>query len=74
VWYFIAAPAGTPREVVARLNTEVLQVLRTPAVRQMLEADANVVIGNTPAEAREFVRNEIAKWARVVRIAGVRVD
>jgi tripartite-type tricarboxylate transporter receptor subunit TctC len=74
VWYLIAAPAGTPKEIVSRLNTELLQVLRTPAVRHVLEADANVVIGNTPAEAREFVRSEMAKWARVVQTARVRLD
>jgi tripartite-type tricarboxylate transporter receptor subunit TctC len=74
VWYLVGAPAATPKEIVARLNTEIVQVLRTPAVRQVFEADANVVIGNAPAEAREFVRDEIAKWAKVVRAAGVRLD
>jgi tripartite-type tricarboxylate transporter receptor subunit TctC len=74
VWYLVAAPAGTPKEIVARLNAELAQVLKTPAVRQALEADANAVIGNSPAEAREFVRAEIAKWGRVVKAVGVRVD
>jgi tripartite-type tricarboxylate transporter receptor subunit TctC len=74
VWYLVAAPAGTPREIVTRLNSELLQVLKNPGVRQVLESDANVIIGNTPAEAREFVRKEISKWAVVVKAAGVRVD
>jgi tripartite-type tricarboxylate transporter receptor subunit TctC len=74
VWYMIAAPAGTPKDIVARLNAELLKTLQTPAVRQIFDADALVVIGDTPAEAREFVRREIAKWARVVKTAGVRVD
>ncbi|HEV7802989.1 MAG TPA: tripartite tricarboxylate transporter substrate binding protein, partial [Burkholderiales bacterium] len=74
VWYLMAAPAGTPKEIVSRLNAELLKILQTPAVRQLFDADALVMIGDTPAEAREFVRSEIAKWARVVRTAGVRVD
>lgn len=74
VWYLIAAPAGTPKEIVSRLNTELLGILQTPAIRQTLEADAVVVIGDTPAESRELVRSEIAKWAKVVKSAGVRVD
>jgi tripartite-type tricarboxylate transporter receptor subunit TctC len=74
VWYLIAVPAGTPKDVVLRLNSEIVQALRAPAVRQVFEAEGNVVIGNSPAEAREFVRGEIAKWAKVVKMAGVRVD
>ena len=74
VWYLIGAPAATPKDVVSRLNAEIVQTLRAPAVRQAFEAEANVVIGNSPAEAREFVRGEIAKWAKVVKAAGVRVD
>jgi tripartite-type tricarboxylate transporter receptor subunit TctC len=74
VWYLVGAPAGTPREVVSRLNSELVQVLKTTSVGHVLESDANVVIGSTPAEAREFIRKEIAKWANVVKIAGVRVE
>jgi tripartite-type tricarboxylate transporter receptor subunit TctC len=74
VWYLVGAPAGTSKEIVARLNGEIVQTLRTASVRHVLESDANVIIGNTPAEAREFVRDEIAKWARVVKAAGVRVE
>jgi tripartite-type tricarboxylate transporter receptor subunit TctC len=74
VWYLVAAPAGTPKEIVARLNAEFVKALGAPAIRQQFEADGIVPIGNTPGEAREFVRTEIAKWARVVKSAGVRVD
>ena len=74
VWYLVAAPAGTAKEVVTRLNTEFIKALGAPAIRQQFEADGIVAIGNTPGEAREFVRAEIAKWARVVKSSGVRVD
>jgi tripartite-type tricarboxylate transporter receptor subunit TctC len=74
VWYLVAAPAGTPKEILARLNAEFVKALGTPAIRQQFEADGIVAIGNTPGEARQFVRTEIEKWARVVKSAGVRVD
>ncbi|HEX2826947.1 MAG TPA: tripartite tricarboxylate transporter substrate binding protein [Burkholderiales bacterium] len=74
VWYLVGVPAAAPKEIVARLNTELVQILRTPAMRQTLEADANVIVANSPAEAREFVRSEIAKWAKVVKTVGVRLD
>ncbi|MGZ5091741.1 MAG: tripartite tricarboxylate transporter substrate binding protein [Burkholderiales bacterium] len=74
VWYLVAAPAGIPKEILARLNAEFVKALGAPAIRQQFEADGIVAIGNTPGEARDFVRTEIAKWARVVKSAGVRVD
>jgi tripartite-type tricarboxylate transporter receptor subunit TctC len=74
VWYLIGVPAATPKEIVSRLNNEIVQILRTASVKQVFEADANVVIANSPAESREFIRGEIAKWAKVVKAAGVRVD
>jgi tripartite-type tricarboxylate transporter receptor subunit TctC len=74
VWYLIGAPAGTPKEIVSRLNGDIVHVLRAPAMRRTLESDANVVIASSPAEARDFIRSEIAKWAKVVKSAGVRID
>ena len=74
VWYMAAAPAGTPREIVARLNSEFVKALQAPAIKQSLEADGILSIGNSPAEAKDFIRREIAKWADVVKASGARVD
>jgi tripartite-type tricarboxylate transporter receptor subunit TctC len=74
VWYMVAAPAGTPKDIVTRLNSEFVKALGAPTIRQQFEADGIVSVGDTPGEAREFVRSEIAKWARVVKIAAVRLD
>lgn len=74
VWYMVAAPSGTPREIVAKLNAEFIKTLHAPTVKQSLEADGILLIGNSPAEAKEFMRREIAKWADVVKTSGARVD
>ena len=74
VWYMAAAPAGTPREIVARLNSEFIKTLGAPTIKQSLEADGILSIGNSPAEAKDFIRREIAKWADVVKTSGARVD
>ncbi len=74
VWYMAAAPAGTPRDIVARLNSEFIKALGAPAIKQSLDADGILSIGNSPAEAKDFMRREIAKWADVVKTSGARVD
>ena len=74
VWYMAAAPAGTPKDVIARLNSEFVRALNAPAIRQSLDGDGILSIGNSPAEAKEFLRREIAKWADVVKTSGARVD
>ncbi len=74
VWYMAAAPAGTSRDIVARLNSEFIKALGAPAIKQSLDADGILSIGNSPADAKEFMRREIAKWADVVKTSGARVD
>jgi tripartite-type tricarboxylate transporter receptor subunit TctC len=70
----VAATAGTPSPIVTKLNTEFVNALQVPAIRQQFEADGMVLIGSSPGEAREFLRREIAKWADVVKSSGARVD
>jgi tripartite-type tricarboxylate transporter receptor subunit TctC len=74
VWYGIVAPAGTPREIVARLNGEILKVINTPDFRQRIEVDAVEPIGSTPEQLGDYIRSELAKWAKIVRDSGAKVD
>jgi len=74
VWYGIVAPAGTPRETVAKLNAEILRVITTPDFRQRIEVDAVEPIGSTPAEFADYIKVELVKWARIVRDSGAKVD
>lgn len=74
VWYGVFAPAGTPREIVARLSSVIAKALQVPAVRERLANQGAQPIGSTPEEFTAFVRAEIAKWAKVVKASGVRAD
>ena len=74
VWYAVAAPAGTPREIVTRLNAEILRVLATPDFRQRMEADAAEPIGGTPEQFGNYIRSEIAKYAKVVKDSGAKIE
>ncbi|MBI4193634.1 MAG: tripartite tricarboxylate transporter substrate binding protein [Betaproteobacteria bacterium] len=73
-WYGLLAPAGTPRDIVARLNTELVAVLRTPAIGQKFVADGANPVGNTPEEFAHVLRAETGKWAKVVQAAGIRPE
>jgi tripartite-type tricarboxylate transporter receptor subunit TctC len=73
-WYGIAAPAGTPPEIVGRLNAEVAKVLRLPDVSERFKGLGIEISSGTPAEFAAFMRAETAKWGRIVRESGAKVD
>jgi tripartite-type tricarboxylate transporter receptor subunit TctC len=73
-WIALFAPAGTPREIVARLNAEVLKIMQSPEIQQRLPADGARFLPTTPEEFGAFVKSEIAKWAPVLKAAGVKAD
>jgi tripartite-type tricarboxylate transporter receptor subunit TctC len=73
-WYGVLAPAKTPATVVAKLNTAVVSALRAPEVRQQMARQGLDPIGSTPAEFAAHLRREVARWARVVKEAGIKAD
>jgi tripartite-type tricarboxylate transporter receptor subunit TctC len=73
-WYCVVAPAGTPKAIIDRLNTEIVKALNTPEMRQRLADDGAEVESSTPAELARFVHAEIPKWARAVKDSGARID
>jgi tripartite-type tricarboxylate transporter receptor subunit TctC len=70
-WYAVLAPAGTPREIVARYNAAINEILATPAVVDKLSKQGLIVTGGTPERLADFLPGEIAKWRKVVREAGI---
>jgi len=64
--------AGTPREIVARLNTDLLRVLALPEVTQRIEAVGNEVPGSSPEESLQILRAGTEKWARLVKERNIR--
>jgi len=73
-WFGFVAPAGTPKDVVAKLNAETLKALALPDVRQRLVDTGSEIVGNTPEAADRHLRDEVAKWAVVVRAANVTAE
>ena len=73
-WQGIFAPAATPKEIVQRLNTELVKILRMADVRERFEGLGLDVVGNTPEEFAAFQKSEIAKWAKVVKGANIKAD
>ena len=73
-WFGLFAPAGTPREIVGRLNTELVRVMTSADVKaKLLDQGADPVTG-TPEQFRAFVKNELEKWSKVVKIVGIKLD
>ncbi|WP_408593778.1 tripartite tricarboxylate transporter substrate binding protein [Limnohabitans sp.] len=73
-WSGLFAPAGTPREVVTRLNQEVVKLLKLPSIREQLAGQGAEAVGDTPEEFGHFMREEVAQWAHMVRTSGAKVD
>ncbi|MFN0299421.1 MAG: Bug family tripartite tricarboxylate transporter substrate binding protein [Burkholderiales bacterium] len=74
IWLGFFAPAGTPREIIAKLNAEIARVLRTPEMRDRLAQQGVDAIIDTPEEFSAYVREEIARWGKVVRDSGAKLD
>lgn len=74
-WYGLVAPAGTPAEVVSRVNTDVVAVLAREEFRQQIaNSEGGEVITTTPAEFRAFLASEFTRWGTLIRDANIRAD
>jgi tripartite-type tricarboxylate transporter receptor subunit TctC len=71
-WYGLFAPAGTPKEVLAVLTREIVKAMRVPSVRERFASDGFDPVGNSPEEFGKFVREEIPKWAKVVKAGNIK--
>ncbi|MFM9884515.1 MAG: Bug family tripartite tricarboxylate transporter substrate binding protein [Burkholderiales bacterium] len=74
IWLGFFAPAGTPREVIAKVNAELARVLRTPEMRDRLAQQGVDAIIDSPEEFGVYVNGELARWGRVVRDSGAKLD
>jgi tripartite-type tricarboxylate transporter receptor subunit TctC len=72
--YGIVAPAGTPREVVDRLNREISAAIADPTFRTRIGELGGEAIGGTPAEFGTFMADYTQKWAKVIRFANIKID
>ena len=73
-WYGIFAPARTPRNIVIRLNDEIVKILRTSEFSERLSTEGAEVGGNSPEEFGAYIKSEIARWKEIIRLSGVKPE
>ena len=73
-WNGLSAPAKTPRDVIMKINADVIKIVNSPELKERLKADGSDPVGNSPEQYAAFLRNEIAKWAKVIKFAGVKPE
>ena len=73
-WYGVFGPAKMPKAIVTRLRTEIVKILQRPDVRDKLAEDGSEAVGNTPEDFRKFLDADVAKWARLVKESGAKLD
>ena len=73
-WVAIVGPAGIPRDVVAKLNTEIVKILREPATREKIAAQGFNIVTSTPDELAAYIRSEHDKWGKLVKVSGAKVE
>jgi tripartite-type tricarboxylate transporter receptor subunit TctC len=73
-WFGLFAPAGTPKDVIAKWNAEVVKILNSPDMRERLTAQGAESAPTTPEQFAAFIQSEIPKYARIVKISGAKVD
>lgn len=73
-WYGVVVPAGTPRYAIDRLSREIVTITKSPAVTNKLTAEAVIPVGSSPAEFAAYIKSEIARWGKVIKAAGIKLQ
>ena len=73
-WYGLVAPAGTPKDVIAKLNAEAVRILNMPDINERTRSQGIELGGSTPAEFAAFIKADIAKWSKVIKDARITID
>ena len=73
-WAGLIGPASLPKDIVNRVSSEVAKIVRDPAIRERLARDGYEPVGNSPAEYEKFMREEVAKWAKVIKEANIKTE
>ena len=74
LWYGLLAPARTPKEIIGRYNAAVNEILATPRVKESLEKQGLAAVGGAPERLRDLLAADLARWARVVKDAGITAE
>ena len=74
VWFGVLAPAGTPKDIINRLNAEIVKALNSADIKDRFAKQGVEVKTSTPEQFAEFLKSEVARWAKVVQEAGIKAD
>jgi tripartite-type tricarboxylate transporter receptor subunit TctC len=73
-WYGLVVPAATPKEIIARLHDAAVATLRNPEVKRRFAGTDLEPVGSTPEQFGAHIRSEVAKWAKVIKDAGMKIE
>ncbi len=73
-WYGVVAPAKMPPAIVAKLNQEIVRILQSPDVKERMSADGSEPVGSTPGQFGTHIKNEVAKWRKLIQETGIRAE
>lgn len=73
-WYGVVVPAGTPREIINKLNAEIVRALADPQVRNWMVGEGAEIVGDTPEQFTVFFKTELVKWGKAVKLSGAKPD
>src|SRR3954468_19278224 len=73
-WYGVLTTAGTPPDVITVLNREIVRIMQLPDVKERMAAFGFTAVSSTPQEFGTYIKSEITKWAKVVKVSGARID
>jgi tripartite-type tricarboxylate transporter receptor subunit TctC len=73
-WYGILAPAGTPREIVTRLNGELVKIIAMPDTKEKMQNAGFEPLSSTPEKFAEFIKTEIVRWGKVIKDANISIE
>lgn len=73
-WYGVVAPAGTPKYAIDKLSAEIIRITKSPQVTNKLVEEAVIPVGSTPAEFSAHIKSEIARWGKVIKSSGMKIE
>ena len=73
-WYAIVAPPGTPKAITAKINADVNEALAEPGIRERLKKLSAEVYGGSPEKAADYMREEVNRWADVIKKANIKLE
>ena len=73
-WYAVVAPPKTPKAVVDKINADVNEALRQPAIKAKLKNLTATVVGGSPAEAASYMHDDVERWAKVIKAAHIKLQ